>query len=210
MPATKFTHQKQIEAALHRALVEVFTLRGAGLNLAMASAGAQTPPLSDWTDKVRIGPSIDKTSAVLAFPDAVAKAQLLESITKQMNQAQERTTAGDALTKGQNLTGALEELVNESEEAIVEMKGTVLELQGMATMADTSSTAKKSSVKATKPKSPPKQGTVQSNRWGSGWRSISLADLEVKFAVSYSFQARCCTSSSKVNAYLTPFRLSNV
>jgi len=197
MPATKFTHRKQIELALHRVLVEVFTLRGAGLDLAMASAGAQTPLQSDWTDKVRIGPSIDKTSAVLEFPDAVAKAQLLESITKQMNQTQERTTAGDALTKGQNLTGALEELVNESGETIAEMKGTVSALQGMATTADASSTAKKSSVKATKLKSLSKQGTVKSNRWGSGWLSISLADLEVKFAVSYSFRARCCTSSSQ-------------
>lgn len=183
MPAIKFTHRKQIELALHRALVEVFTLRGAGLDLAMASAGAQTSLQSDWTDKIRIGPSIDKTSAVLAFPDAVAKAQLLESITKQMNQTQERTTAGDAPTKGQNLTGALEELVNESGETIAETKGTVSALQGVATTADASSTAKKSSVKATKLKSLSKQGTVESNRWGSGWRSISLADLEVKFAV---------------------------
>jgi len=197
MPATKFTHRKQIELALHRALVEVFALRGAGLDLAMASAGAQTPPQLDWTDKVRIGPSIDKTSAVLEFPDAVAKAQLLESITKQMNRAQERTTARDTLTKGQNHTEALEELVNKSEETIAEMKGTVSALQGMVTTADTSSTAKKSNVKATKSKSLSKQGTIESNRWGSGWRSISLANLEVKFAVSYSLQTRCFTSSSR-------------
>ena len=196
MPATKFTHRKQIELALHRALAEVFTLRGAGLDLAMASASAQTPPQSDWTDEVRISPSVDKTSAVLAFPDAVAKAQLLESITKQMIQTQKRITATDALTKGQNRTEALEELVNVSEETIVEMKRTFSALQGMATTADASSTANKLSVKATKSKSLSKQGTVESHRWGSGWRSISLTDLEVKFAVSYSLQACCCTFSS--------------
>ena len=196
MPATKFTHRKQIELALHRALAEVFTLRGAGLDLAMASTSAQTPPQSDWTDEVRISPSVDKTSAVLAFPDAVAKAQLLESITKQMIQTQKRTTARDALTKGQNRTEALEELVNVSEETIAEMKRTFSALQGMATTADASSTANKLSVKATKSKSLLKQGTVESHRWGSGWRSISLTDLEVKFAVSYSLQACCCTFSS--------------
>ncbi|OCL12681.1 hypothetical protein AOQ84DRAFT_372860 [Glonium stellatum] len=187
MPAKKSTHRKEIELALHKALVEVFTLQEAGLDPVMASAGTQIQPQIEWVERVRIGLSSDKTSATLAFPDVAAKMQFLESITKSANQAQgtseKNSAAGDLPTAGQIHIEALEGLVNESEEMITETKGTISVSQAWATATDASNATKNPSAKATKAKRLPIEDTAESNRWASGWRMISLANLKIKFAV---------------------------
>lgn len=177
MPKAKITDSKEIENALHRALIEVFTLKDAGLDLTLASEDARTHINADLISQVKIGQAEDRSGVVLSFPDEAAKAQLIENIVSPVvePEAEEITAEEEELfdepvmqTEQDSKTATTEALVEASEDSIAEIKESVATIMGSTTVPN------KQTWKL--PPSP-----VQ---WSKGWGSISLQDPDIKFAVS--------------------------
>jgi hypothetical protein len=158
MPAEKVMDPYEATAALHRAVVEVFTLRQAGKPLSeLSNAGRGM----DNTGDVHISVSLSSPSApLLKFSTGVSEKAILESMSQseQVVEAVESTedvfeleTPGDTSIMGSN---TIKDLLpeDESPEAIEAIKLTNYEQQIAS--------------------------------WDPSWLRVSLEDAEIKFAVS--------------------------
>ncbi|KAI9833173.1 MAG: hypothetical protein M1819_003796 [Sarea resinae] len=78
MAPAKLSTPQEITAALHRAVIEVFTLQAAGRPLSSVSNAHDDKVISE-TDKVAIEPSADGTGATLTYPSESVKEAILQS-----------------------------------------------------------------------------------------------------------------------------------
>jgi hypothetical protein len=158
LPAERVTDPSEVTAALHRAVVEVFTLKQAGrplTGLSNAAGGA------DKTSDVQISASQSNPSAPsLQFPESSSEEAVLESLSprKQVLEAEEVTedvlgpeTSDDASIMRSNTTKDLL-TGDESQEEIEAVHLTSYEHQVAS--------------------------------WNPSWLQVSLEDVDVKFAVS--------------------------
>lgn len=158
MPPEKVTDPYEATAALHRAVVEVFTLRQAGRPLSdLSNAGRGV----DKTSEVNISVSRSNPSApVLKFSNSVSEEAILESLNPQEQAVATEESTEDPFgpensdqpsIKGSTTTnGPLME--DQSPEAIEALQLTKHEHQAAS--------------------------------WNPSWVNISLVDTEIKFAVS--------------------------
>ena len=129
---------EKIEAALHRSLVEIFTLLSEGRSPLDASK-ASNKNATDWTVAVRIDPSEDKESAVLSFSSVEIRERVLEVMTAKARK--------DGKKKG--LTGAMEEVAQETEaEAEAEAGEEDVAEDAVRTEAEASGEVKSEAVEA--------------------------------------------------------------
>jgi len=79
IPSTKVTDPVALDAALHRAIAEVYALEMAGLDLSLTSKGLSQVPVTIQNVRVGPGPSQDG-GAQLEFANPTEKSTILESL----------------------------------------------------------------------------------------------------------------------------------
>lgn len=170
LPTETTTDPVDITAALHRAMVEVFTLQQAGKPLVEASSAV---PGEDLTYEVKISPSAD--GADLQFSEGVSVEQVLQSVapaTDESMDSEGSLTADESFTDplkdGELPAHEVEEVPANAapvnfEEAAPE------EIYAEDPLAEETSNLDYADIVAS---------------WDPSWLQISLEDPEVKFAVS--------------------------
>jgi hypothetical protein len=190
LPRDKATDKDTVTDALHRAMVEVFALREAGIPLSEVSK-----TVSEWdpTRFVQILPSV--TGATLRFSRAASLDEVIQSLTPATGETDEIDET------------AVKENPSESEADVAADRSTVDPLHPHSPVEDEDETAVKGNpseseedvaadrspvdpLHKVKPQSH-KSASVKSvsgsdvnKSWNSTWLEVSLEDPEVKFAVS--------------------------
>lgn len=174
LPKELVTDSEELTAALHRAMVEIFSLKQAGRPLLDASANA---PELDYTQDVQISPSADGVE--LQFTKDSSLAEVLQSL-------------------GPTNETDVKEAPTESEEDIAADRSEEDPLHPDESTTVVDETAEKENpteseeeVAADRSEVDPLQHT-QSNMtygeliasWDPSWLQVSIEDPEVKFAVS--------------------------
>jgi len=163
LPSTKTTDPEALNAALHRAIAEVFTLQKAGLDLSLTSKefALYHEPIS--IHSVKVGLSEDKAGAALEFSDPEAESAILEALEDLSNTSQDaiaETASTSAITD--TIADAQETMDSSLDEASMDAANTAISAgQG----------------------SPGSQAATSFERWGMGWQSISIQNPDIKFAV---------------------------
>ncbi|OCK77029.1 hypothetical protein K432DRAFT_445636 [Lepidopterella palustris CBS 459.81] len=217
LPLTKITDSTELKRSLHRALVEVFTLQQAGLDMTIASVPGEIQARPGWMDRVKIGPSNDNASAAVIFQDPAHKSELLDSLIRRFEQQDdpERSLEERVATEEDYENGAAEELyeevaaeaseaealkdlAHESQQSIAELRedlGAVREAmtaRGLNMTAEEPNLASEKSRKGDETTASPsdveanqqkKSTKKQEDSWAKDWKTISLEDPNVKFAV---------------------------
>lgn len=178
-PADVMADGEVITAALHRAMVEVFALQEAGLPL----SGIATGPLGqDLTMDVTFG-----EDARLQFADiAPSLEQIVQSLSPALNETVEKTDPTESEEDVAADRSDVDPLHPEAAEATVVDE----------TAEKSEPTESEEDVAADRSTEDPLQAQPDSIEityedliasWGSAWLQVSIADPEVKFAVSPSF-----------------------
>jgi hypothetical protein len=181
MPAGKVTDPYEATAALHRAVVEVFTLKQAGRPLPeLANAGRGMDNTSDV--HILVSPS-NPSAPILKFSADASKEAILESLSQS-----EHTMEAIEAMEAEESTEDIFQPETSNDASIMRSKPTKDRL--------------------TEDESPEAIEAVQVTNfehqvasWNPSWLQVSLEDAEIKFAVS---------GASKFSNYsLTDCRLSN-
>jgi len=167
MPANRVADPNQLTAALHRSIVEVFALRQAGYSITNISNME-----SDFTTTIQIRPSL--SGAELQFTDAAEKEQLIRSLLP----SEEAPTESE-----QDITADRSDIdpLNPADETAVKNEPTESE-EDVA--------ADRSEEDPLHPELQSKDYQNQIASWDASWLQVSLADAEIKFAVSSPFQVQ--------------------
>ncbi len=161
LPPKKLLSKQDLTLALHRAVVEVFTLREAGRPMTDATNAKDDRIIPD-TSQVGILLSGQEQAVALSYPDEQTKEAILQSTV---------------------LSEPVEEVTNVQTEVEEARAGMEKDTAGQSSLQDVESTPVEEVMQQnTNPSlSAPKQATLPSD---STWLNISLLDPAVKFAVS--------------------------
>ena len=198
----EYSSPEALLKALHRALVEVFTFLSAGQDPLNAVTSQSENP-TDWTVAVRIDPSEDKSHAVLTFPNADVRDRILRARNSGIDEETERGDISKAQARVQDSAAT----------APVEAAENVLEESGEDEIKSAADAADADAVEAASKEAFASSETVKSENellnenttsvaenqlagqttappliegvsWGKDWKSISIKDPLIKFAVS--------------------------
>jgi hypothetical protein len=175
IPAQKITDPYELTAALHRTVVEVFALRAADLPLEkLASAGAGP----DFTSEVQIVASGD--GGELKLPKDMILEEITQSLESQIDETSAKTNPSPSEEDVAADRSTIDPLL--SEEAKRNLKDETKE-KGNPSDSELDVAADRSDVDPLHKLE--FQHMVES--WDPIWLNVSLADPEVKFAVSHSY-----------------------
>ncbi|KAF2814328.1 uncharacterized protein BDZ99DRAFT_460006 [Mytilinidion resinicola] len=80
LPSTKITDPEALDAALHRAIAEVFTLQKVGMDLGLTSKRAGSQNDLGFIQSVKVGPSKDGNSAIVEFSDSTNESEIVQAL----------------------------------------------------------------------------------------------------------------------------------
>ena len=169
MAHTRITSAQEATAALHRAVVEVYTLQQAGRPLAELSC---ISPADDMTRTAQASPASDGRSVDLIYPDEETRQGILEAAAVITAEEESASPAAadptdletDSAAVFESTTEAIEE--TSPSEPIPDPTGRLQQLD------------------------------EEIASWGASWHAIPLHDLSVKFAVSFSAASDAIKSRS--------------
>lgn len=195
--------------ALHRALVEVFTFLSAGQD-PLNVVTSQAKPSADWTVAVRIDPSEDRSHAVLTFANAEVRERILGTRNLESDKATQKDDVSQAQADDAAATAAPVEVIEHvleenggaeatatSEEALASSEAVGAETEILnedeMSVANEPEASLDAETQLTNqaPATPPQiqqqqqqQPVIDQVPWGKDWKSISIKDPLIKFAVS--------------------------
>jgi hypothetical protein len=176
LPENEVKGQERIVAALHRAVVEIFSLQQAGKSLREVSTHfPKSNPFLDWTDDVQITPS--PGGATVHMPEHISLQQAMKSfaapeMSEEMNEF-EPTESQEDIDADRSEVDPMKLGVTPSTEPTVEP-------------AEQIKPEKKAVLQVREPRLELEVKTYEEviSFWDPSWLEISLEDPEVKFAVS--------------------------
>jgi hypothetical protein len=173
-PAETVTRDEHVKYALHRAMVEVFAAQQAGKPLSIVS---QMAPNDNRTEDGQITPS--ETGVELHFTGAVSLHQIVQSLCQGSDEANEigsPTESEEGVTADRSRVNPLR-----SDDTPVVFDETAT--KEAPTESEEDVAADKSAVDPLKDAEPKPLASIIAS-WDPSWLQISLANPEVKFAVS--------------------------
>ncbi|KAH6678376.1 ribosomal subunit 39S-domain-containing protein [Halenospora varia] len=169
LPKEVVTDPEEMTAALHRAMVEVFAVKQAGLPLQLASQAAPGP---DITHDIQITVTTDGAS--LSYPEEAFKDTLIQSLSTPIHEPEPTESQEDVEADRS------EEDPLHDERAPASIDGTTQERQPTESEEDV--------VADRSEEDPLKSESVMTYqeliaKWDPSWLQISVEDPDVKFAV---------------------------
>ncbi len=190
LAADSLSNPLQLTAALHRAVVEVFTLHQAGEPLGQLGS---VVPDDHLTTSVQAAPSDDVRGAALVFPADEVREEILRSLRRPERIAEaslarrEGTVpssdqvADDMLAPESTSPAPIEE-VNQGK---IEAGSSPLRVGNVEAVEDMDTPLQED---ASDSNLDINQLEAQVASWGDGWLAIPLRDMSLKFAVRIYFQ----------------------
>lgn len=172
-PIEMVTDDEEITTCLHRALVEVYTLRQAGKPLSEAWA---VDPISDQTHTVQIRLNDDGEVNLVYSADMTSK-KVLDSLVASVEDVEDVEVEDELVAEEEE-----DEMVTRAQS---EMKSTE------ASLSEPASTDKPGEIVAvadqTSEETPATPKTYRDviNSWDTTWLLTPLKDMEIKFAVGF-------------------------
>lgn len=160
MISTRLEKPEDVTAALHRAVIEVYTLHQ--LRQPFWKLFKSVGP-DDLTRSVQAAPSSDSKGAILVYPGNGVKLQILRSILGNAEKAESSTELEEETTSSAESTTSSVE-ANDLEST---MEDTNLDLPDESVQSDQSSDQAKHEISS----------------WDPSWLSVPLTDARIKFAV---------------------------
>jgi hypothetical protein len=181
VPADREANEEVITACLHRAMVEVFTVREVGETLSIVS---QTVPGEDITADIQLVQSA--TGVRLQFPESVPLEQIIQSLSPPIDETEEKFAPTEFEEDVAADRSSTDPLHPESTPELVDETAT----KEAPTESEEDVAADRSTVDPLKEDVAPRYYTDVIASWDPSWLQISLENPEVKFAVSLRQQLR--------------------
>ena len=167
MTATRLTTPQELTAALHRAVIEVYTLEEAGRPL---SSLRKDPGSDDLTGSVQAAPSSDLQGATLVYPGDSVRVEILRSLSKESVNSKRSDDLQTSVASSKSPAGT-EPVEPDAASIAIANEGA----------SEASSESPEQRLDETTPEI--NQAENQISSWDPSWLSIPLKTVDLKFAV---------------------------